>query len=199
MIDDQDRFEATIKAIDKANSDDPHVVLHHGKNISHELLYSQRMTEILFKYDQNPEEALQLAARGQHIKRWVIPRNEYPMDRKGYLQWRTKLKLMHANLMEEIMTENGYGTDIINQVKLLINKNKLKTDPPSQQLEDVVCLVFLQYYFSDFLQKHADEKVISILQKTWGKMTEKGRSMALGIAFEGKGKELIQRALVIDN
>ena len=195
MIDNLTRFEATIKAIDMANSEDPNLILHEGKSMAGELLYSQRMTETLFKYDQNPPEALQLAARGQHVKRWTIPRNEYPMDRKGYLQWRTKLKLMHANLVEKIMSDNGYETGIINQVKLLINKNKLKTDPPSQQLEDVVCLVFLKYYFSDFLQKHEEEKIISILQKTWGKMTEKGRSMAMEVEFEGKGKELIEKAL----
>lgn len=195
MIDDRDRFEATIKAIDQANSEDPHVVLVGGKEISKELLYSQRMTETLFQYDGEPQEALQLAARGQHIRRWTIPRDEYPMDRKGYLQWRTKLKLMHAGLMEEIMTTNGYEAEIIKQVKLLINKNKLKTDLASQQLEDVVCLVFLKHYFTDFLQKHDDDKVISILQKTWQKMTEKGRNQALQIAFDGKAAELITSAL----
>ena len=195
MIDDRDRFEATIKAIDQANSEDPHVVLVGEKEISKELLYSQRMTETLFQYDGEPQEALQLAARGQHIRRWTIPRGEYPMDRKGYLQWRTKLKLMHASLMEEIMATNGYDTEIIKQVKLLINKNKLKTDLASQQLEDVVCLVFLKHYFTDFLQKHDDDKVISILQKTWQKMTEKGRNQALQIAFDGKAAELITTAL----
>ena len=195
MIDDRDRFEATIKAIDQANSEDPHVVLVGDKEISKELLYSQRMTETLFQYDGEPQEALQLAARGQHIRRWTIPRGEYPMDRKGYLQWRTKLKLMHAGLMEEIMATNGYEAEIIKQVKLLINKNKLKTDPASQQLEDVVCLVFLKHYFTDFLQKHDDDKVISILQKTWQKMTEKGRNQALQIAFDGKAAELITSAL----
>ena len=195
MIDDRDRFEATIKAIDQANSEDPHVVLVGGKEISKELLYGQRMTETLFQYDGEPQEALQLAARGQHIRRWTIPRDEYPMDRKGYLQWRTKLKLMHAGLMEEIMATNGYEAEIIKQVKLLINKNKLKTDPASQQLEDVVCLVFLKHYFTDFLQKHDDDKVISILQKTWQKMTKKGRNQALQIAFDGKAAELITTAL----
>ena len=198
MIDNQERFKATIEAIDKINGEDPHLVEHDGTNVSKELLYSQRMTEALFEYDPDPDEALQLAARGQHIKRWAIPRSEYPMDRKGYLQWRTKLKLMHASLMEEIMEETGYETPMINQVKLLINKNKLKTDTPSQQLEDVVCLVFLQYYYSDFLQKHNDEKVIAILQKTWGKMTEKGRKIALGMDFGGKGKELIEQALGVN-
>ena len=195
MISDRNRFEATIEAIDEANSQDPNLELHNRENIPKELLYSQRMTETLFQYDQDPDEALQLAARGQHIKRWTIPRDEYPMDRKGYLRWRTKLKLMHANLIEAIMKEQGYETAAIDKVKLLINKNKLKTDLPSQQLEDVVCLVFLQYYFSDFYQKHDDEKVISILQKTWGKMTQKGRDMALNIQFDEKGKQLIGKAL----
>ena len=195
MISNRDRFEATIKDIDAANNEDPNLVLHNGKKMARELLYSQRMTETLFQYDEDPEEALQLAARGQHIRRWAIPRNEYPMDRKGYLRWRTKLKLMHADLIGTIMTDHGYETDMIGQVKLLINKNKLKTDLLSQQLEDVVCLVFLQHYFSDFHQKHEEEKVISILQKTWGKMTEKGRGMALGIGFEDRGKELIGKAL----
>ena len=127
MISNRNRFEAAIEAIDEANSLDPNLVLHNGKNVAKELLYSRRMTETLFQYDQDPEETLQLAARGQHIKRWTIPRDEYPMDRKGYLKWRTKLKLMHANLIEAIMKEQGYETAAIDKVKLLINKNKLKT------------------------------------------------------------------------
>ncbi|MDN5213974.1 DUF4202 domain-containing protein [Fulvivirgaceae bacterium BMA12] len=195
MISNSDRFNATINAIDAANSEDPNVEVNDGETIARELLYSQRMSETLFQYDENPDEVLQLAARAQHIRRWSIPRNEYPMDRKGYLQWRTKLKLMHAQLVEEIMGNSGYQSEMIDKVKLLITKNKLKTDPISQQLEDVVCLVFLKYYFSVFHQKHDEAKIISILQKTWGKMTTKGREMAMKIDFDQTGADLIKKAL----
>src|SRR5690606_37810895 len=107
--------------------------------------------------------------------RWEIPRDSFPKDRVGYLQWRNKLKVHHADIAEKILGELGYDHETIERVKFLVQKKQLRHDEESQTLEDVVCLVFLSYYLDDFAGEHEEEKVVSILQKTWTKMSEKGK------------------------
>ncbi|MCX2679194.1 DUF4202 domain-containing protein [Galbibacter sp. EGI 63066] len=188
-------FEKAIEKIDTENAKDPNKESFQGEEYSKELLYSQRMTETLLDfYPQAPQE-LQIAARAQHIERWKIDRETYPMDRVGYLKWREDLKKMHAKLTAEILTEVGYDSDFIDRVSFLIQKKKMKKDEDSQTLEDVVCLVFLRYYFEDFAAKHPDDKIIDILQKTWRKMSEKGQEAALKLPLDEKSTSLIQRAL----
>src|SRR5690606_1953193 len=137
----------------------------------------------------------QIAARAQHICRWKIARNEYPMDRVGYLKWRETLKKMHAEITSGILKEVGYDTEFIDRVSFLILKKLIKKDDESQTLEDVICLVFLEYYFEEFAEKHEDEKLIDILQKTWVKMSDKGHSEALKIKYSEKSLSLVKRAL----
>jgi hypothetical protein len=64
-----------------------------------------------------------------------------------------------------------------------------------QKLEDAACLVFLVYEYAAFIAKHDDEKVIDILQKTWGKMSERAREVALTLPLEGRPRALLERAL----
>lgn len=194
MIADNLRFQQAIQQIDQANSQDPNKEMHSGREYPKELLYAQRMTECLLAFEPESSEALQLAARAQHICRWIIPRDSYPMDRKGYLLWRSELKRFHAKKTEEILSGYGYDQELTDHVKSLILKQKLKTDPDSQTLEDVVCLVFLDYYFRDFAAKHEPKKVVSILKKTWNKMSEKGRKKALSMNFTEDELDLINKA-----
>jgi hypothetical protein len=190
-----DRFKEAIQLIDKANNQDPNKEIHEGKECSKEFLYSQRMSAWLSRLAPEASEELQLAARTQHICRWTIPRKSYPMDRKGYLMWRTELKQFHAQKAEEILSATGYDQDTIDRVRSLILKQRLKTDPESQTLEDVVCLVFLDNYFGDFAAKHRSEKVVVILRKTWNKMSELGRKTALSLEFGDREKALIGQAI----
>ena len=62
-------------------------------------------------------------------------------------------------------------------------------------MEDVVCLVFLQYYFEDFAAKHEDEKVIDIVKKTWAKMSAEGHEAALRLPLSPESLRLIKAAL----
>lgn len=195
MITDHNRFQLAIQGFDQANSQDPNKEIHNGREVPKELLYAQRMTEWLSKVNPEASEALQLAARSQHICRWTIPRDSYPMDRKGYLLWRTELKKFHAEKSEEILSSFGYGIEVIDRVKSLVLKKRLKTDPDSQTLEDVVCLVFLQYYFEEFSNRHESEKVGSIIRKTWNKMSELAHEHALGLTHSDQARNLIKAAL----
>tara|TARA_R110002020_G_scaffold179023_3_gene372124 strand:+ start:569 stop:1147 length:579 start_codon:yes stop_codon:yes gene_type:complete len=189
------KFEKAIALIDRKNSDDPNTEFFLDKNYPKELLYSQRMSEKLLHFKPQASEELRIAARAQHICRWQSPRDSYPMDRIGYLKWREDLKKMHARLTSEILEEVGYDIDFIERVSFLIRKKLIKKDEGTQTLEDVICLVFLQYYFEEFADKHPDEKVIVILQKTWGKMSEEGHQAALGLPLSEKSLGLIKRAL----
>ncbi|MBC3759936.1 DUF4202 domain-containing protein [Hyunsoonleella sp. SJ7] len=189
------RFETAIALIDKANSEDINTYQVAGMEYPKELLYSQRMTRKLLQFEPNASKALQIAARAQHICRWKIPRDEYPMDRVGYLKWRETLKRMHADLTGDILKQVGYDDQFADRVKAIISKKLIKKNEESQTLEDTICLVFLDYYFEEFAEKHPDEKIIDILQKTWKKMSNKGHEAALKLPFSEKGLALVKQAI----
>jgi hypothetical protein len=188
---DTPKFRAAIAAIDEANGRDPNIT---GGQPA-ELLYSKRMSAWLARLYPDAGEALQLAARAQHIRRWEIPRGSFEMTRAGYHRWRTRLYGFHADAAEAILRAVGYDDDTIARVRALLLKQNLKTNPDMQALEDVICLVFLESYFADFAPKHDEEKVITILRRTWKKMSDHGHAAALALPMEPKARELVEKAL----
>lgn len=189
------KFDNAIRLFDEANSNDPHKETSKGKVVPKELLYAMRMTERLNQFEPKASEAVQLAVRCQHICRWEIPRDSYEMNRKGYLTWRRDLAKFHANKAAEILTEIGYDKPTIDSVTFLLQKKQLKKNEETQLLEDVICLVFLEFYFEKFSTKYSEEKLIDIVQKTWAKMSDKGHKSALKINFSDNSSALIQKAL----
>jgi len=189
------RFAAAVARFDDANRADPNRTTVDGVEYPDELLYAMRMTEQLDRLYPDASEVLKLAARCQHIRRWTIPRGSYPMDRAGYHRWRTALAQFHATEAATILRDVGYDDAIIARVQSLVRKENLKSDPETQALEDVICLVFLQYEFSGFAAKHEDEKVIHILKRTWKKMSAVGQSAALRLVVTDHDRRLIQAAL----
>jgi len=188
-------FEKAIEAFDRYNEKDPNTETVNGKEHPKELLYAQRMSRKLIEFAPHASEALRLAIRCQHIGRWEIPRDTYDKDRVGYLNWRNKLKEHHASIAEKILSQTGYPNEIIDRVKFLVQKKQLRHDEETQTLEDVVCLVFLENYFNDFSSQHDKEKVLSIVQKTWNKMSDKARKAALNLKLDDQSKKLITKAL----
>jgi hypothetical protein len=180
------QFDEAIARIDAANALDPS-----GK----ELVYSQRMSEWLLRVAPAASVALRLAARGQHLRRWMIPRSDFPMDRIGYLTWRTTLYKFHAEEVAKILREAGCDDATIGRVAILVRKERIKSDAEAQALEDVICLVFLENYFAEFAAAHDEEKVIGILRKTWKKMSERGHELAMGLAMPEEARRLVERAL----
>ncbi len=190
------RFAEAFRLFDAANSEDPtRETDAHGQPIAKELLYAQRMTACLAQVAPDAPEAVQFAARAQHIRRWSIPRANFPMTRPGYHQWRNTLKQYHAELAGQLLTQAGYEPELIARVQQLLQKQRLKDDPEVQLLEDVICLVFLEYYFLPFAAQHPKEKVIEIVQKTWPKMTERGHALALQLPLPAEALALISKAL----
>lgn len=176
-------FQAAIAAFDRANAEDPNKERFEGKEYPKELLYAQRMSEMLQRYAPEASEAVQLACRAQHIQRWKSPRSDYPMDKKGYMLWRTNLYKFHAETAGRLMKEAGYDDAMIERVKTIVGKKELKTNPETQLMEDVVDLVFIEYYMLDFARQHPEydeAKWIGIIQKTWNKMSARAHQFALG-------------------
>ena len=153
------------------------------------------MTAWLDKLEPNASEPLRLAARSQHLMRWSIPRSQFPMDRAGYLKWRTTLYDFHAEKAGAILREVGYDEATIARVQSLVRKQGIKTDPEMQLLEDVICLVFLENYFAEFAADHDEDKLIRILRRTWAKMSPRGHQAALGLELPERERGLIERAL----
>jgi hypothetical protein len=178
----QENYHAAIGAFDQANMEDPNKEMADGKEYPKELLYAQRMSEMQERYAPEASEAVKLAVRAQHIQRWKIPRSNYPMDKQGYLQWRTGLYKFHAETAGRIMQEAGYDDAMIARVKPIVSKKGLKVNAGTQLMEDVVDLVFIEHYLVAFVAQHPEydeAKWVQIIRRTWQKMSSRAHEFAL--------------------
>lgn len=187
------RYQDAIAAFDQANAQDPNKEMDEGKEYPKELLYAQRMTEMQERFAPDASEAVKLACRAQHIQRWKSPRGDYPMDKKGYMLWRTNLYKFHAETAGALMKQVGYDDEMIARVKTIVGKKELKSNPETQMMEDVVDLVFIEHYMLHFASQKPDydeAKWIVIIKKTWDKMSDSAHQFALA------GKIKLPEALV---
>ena len=178
----QQVFDKAVSLMDANNSEDPNVEVDNGKEWPKELLYSHRMSEMLERYKPAADDVAKLAIRGQHIQRWKSPRDDYPMDRKGYHQWRANLYKFHAGIVAELMAQAGYDEEAQERARKAVSKRSLKKNEDTQLLEDVAGLVFIEHYMLAFAEKHpeySEEKWIDIIQKTWKKMSADAHEFAL--------------------
>ena len=178
MIENQERFNQAIALFDAANGEDPN----QDEGRPKELLYAERMTEMLQRFRPDASEAVQLAVRAQHIRRWTVPRSSYPMTKEGYYAWRTGLYKIHADTAGELMRQAGYDDAMIEQVKKAVGKRALKVNPDTQLLEDTADLVFIEHSMLAFAAGKPDydeEKWLEIIRKTWKKMSDAAHAFAL--------------------
>ena len=189
------QFMEAMRRFDEENAQDPNRILVDGVDRAHELWYAQRVTDWILRLDPDASEPLLLAARSQHICRWLIPRKAYEMTRAGYLRWRNDLKHLHAKKSAEILREVGYDEATIARVADLNLKKGLGQDHDCQVLEDALCLVTIQYQLAELMQKTDPDKMVGILQKTWKKMSNAARTQALALSFTEAESALIRKAL----
>lgn len=188
------RFQSAIAAIDAANAGDPRKLPVDGVDRPYELVYSERMSQCLEQLYPDASELLHLAARAQHIRRWEITRSAYPLGREGYNAWRKKCREHHAKLTTDILLQAGYSDDEAERVASFIRKERMKSDPDSQALENVVGVVFVEYYLDDFLLKHAnyeEAKMTGILAKTLRKMSADGHAAIIALPLSPDVRALI--------
>jgi len=200
----QEIYETALNLIDEANAEDPNKVLDaDNREWPKESLYSHYMSDMLERFSPDTDDVMKLAIRAQHIQRWKSARSDYPMDRKGYHQWRTALYTFHAETLAALMAQAGYDADSLERVKQAVGKKALKNNPDTQLVEDIAALVFIEHYMLEFAGKHPEydeAKWIDIIRKTWRKMSEQGQQFALSgsITLPEPLVPLIQKALSDD-
>jgi Domain of unknown function (DUF4202) len=192
---DRDRFQRALVAFDRANAEDPNLIDEASVPRPRELVQAERLSAWVARLEPDASEALLLAARCQHIRRWQIPRGSYPLGRVGYLQWRTELGRFHADTAEQILAELGYEPELCEAVRRINTKQGLRSNPDTQTMEDALCLVFLEFEFDEFSRKYSAEKVIEIVQKTWKKMSARGHERALKLPLGAEALALVTQAL----
>lgn len=181
-----------IAAIDEANGHDPN--LHGGEPLA--LVQGRLAEDWVTTLDPDASSALHLAARAHHLRRWVVPRDEYPEGRAGYLRWRRDQKTRHATELTELLTAAGVDADVTDRAAVIVAKKGLGTDPDVQTFEDAVSLTFLQTQLDSTIEKVDDEdRMVEVLAKTLAKMSEAGRAAARTIEVDEHQGALVARAV----
>ncbi|MDJ0848581.1 MAG: DUF4202 domain-containing protein [Myxococcota bacterium] len=189
-----ERFLRAIARIDAANGEDPERIEVRGKLRPKELVHAELVTQWLKVLCREPSEALLLAGRAHHVRRWESPRSSYPAGRTGYLRWRAELQRFHARTAAELITAEGYDSETVERVQRLITKRGLGSDPEVQALEDALCLVFFETQLEDFARR-SPEKAPDVLARTAKKMSAAGRRAAAGLELGERARDLLAAAL----
>jgi hypothetical protein len=164
-----------LAAIDAANAADPG--REDGRPAA--LVYGERMTAELSRLFPDADDVLRIAARGQHVERWLLPRGDYPDGKDGYHAWRREQGRRHGARIAGIMADAGYDQADCDRVGTLLRKEGIKRDPQVQALEDVICFVFLRWYFQPFASTRTPDSLLDIVAKTARKMSDGARARAL--------------------
>jgi hypothetical protein len=190
-----ERFERAVAAIDAANAADPNVLVVGGVGRPKELAHAEMVSTWVRRLTPDASEALLLAARGHHLRRWAVPRASFPAGRTGYLRWRREQHHRHAEELATILTDCGYDDAVISRVAAIVRKEGLGRDPEVQALEDALCLVFLETQLGDVAERLDADKLVSVLAKTAKKMSPAALAHAARLALDPAGAALLQRAL----
>ena len=194
-VENKERLYQALHAFDMHNASDPKTISWRGTQFPYELFYALRLFRRVILMDSNASEALMLASRCQHLRRWTIERNSFPEGRKGYLDWRNALKVFHADEAATILDECGYDDAMKQKVRTLNLKEDIKGNPDCQTLEDALCIIFLTHQLDDMIEKYPEEKVVSIIKKTAAKMSEQGLNIAKDIAYCDAARKVFNMAL----
>lgn len=163
-------LEQVLAAIDAANAADPK---------GEALIYGERMSAELARLFPGASDVLQIAARGQHVERWLLPRGDFPEGKEGYHAWRREQGRRHGLRLAGMMAAAGYDAAACARVGVLLRKEGIKRDSEVQALEDVICFTFLRWYFQPFAAGRDPGALLDIVEKTARKMSAEGRARAL--------------------
>ncbi len=189
------RLREAFAILDGMHREEPAADAAGPANILASVDYHQRLGQWVERLAPGASPALRLAARSQHVRRWSIPRDSYPMTRKGYRDWRDALARFHARTAAEVLVRVGYAAHTVTRVQQLLQKERLHTDPEARTLQDAVCLVFLEVQLEAFSRQHSEEKLLHILRRTWKKMSPPGRRLALRLELPEGAAGLLGKAV----
>lgn len=189
------RFRNACAAIEAAQRLDPEQVETAEGLLPGEWLRTRRLVAILDEMAPDASEALTLAVHAQHLERWKLPRGDFEAGRAGYRAWHDEQKRRHGERAAEILRAAGYSDDEAQAIASLIRKERLHSNPDSQMLEDIVCVEFMRFRFTEFTKRHDDDRLVDILQKTWVRMSAAGRRLALTADLPQNAKRIVTLAL----
>ena len=188
-------FSVAIEAIDAANADDPQVITVRGRTGPKEIVHAELASGWVRELAPDANEALLLAARGHHLRRWTVPRSSYPAGRAGYLKWRKHLHEQHANDLGAILGDAGYDAHTIERVQAIVRKQDLRRDPEVQVFEDALCLVFLETQLTELAARLDPDKLTSVVRKTAGKMSAAGIAAIARVPLGDDERMILERSV----
>lgn len=188
-------IEGALASIDEVNAEDPVRIEISGEEWPKELVHADRMSHWLEALDPRPSAAQRLAARAHHLRRWAVPRAEYPEGRAGYLRWRSHQARRQAEEVEAILRDAGVSPVTIERVQTIITKKNRADDPMVQTHEDALCLVFLELQLDELAGKLGHDRTVDVLRKTAAKMSERAIAKVAEVGLSDAGSELVVAAL----
>jgi hypothetical protein len=188
-------IDEAFAAIDAANADDPHTIVVRGERRPKEQAHAELAVEWVRRLVDDPSDSLLLAARAHHVRRWDIPRSDEPDGRAGYLKWKRRLQQHHAEVAAQVLGEVGVDPETIERVQAIVKKERLRSDPDVQALEDALCLVFVETQFGDLTDQLGEDHMVEVVVKTLRKMSPAGREAALGLPLDDEALRIVGRAL----
>jgi hypothetical protein len=186
------RYDAAVAAIDRANAADPNHVEVRGRQVALALAHGRLAAEWIEQLVDEPDEALLLAARAHHLRRWELRRDSYPAGRPGYLRWRRDQKIRHADDVAAILALCGYEPAAIERVQRLIKRESIEG---SQAVEDAACLVFIETQLGAFAARKDHDLTIEVIRKTARKMSPLGLQLVSRIPLGDADRRLLAEAL----
>lgn len=194
------RLAAALAAIDAANEGDPNVIDVEGADgVAVPLALTEGRAAFEWvrrlRAGEDAPDALLVAARGHHLRRWESPRDDFPRDRAGYQAWRTRLYEVTAGHLASIMREADYDEKDVEAMRAIVHKRGIKTDPDAQTYEDGVALAFLELQFAPFAARTPRATMVRALRRTWRKMSDRGHEAALTLPLTPELLALVEEAL----
>ena len=195
------RLRAALAAIDDANRADPTIVTVRDRTGPKEIIHADLVTEWVLRLRPDADDALLLAARGHHFRRWTAPRASYPEGRAGYLRWRKDLHGQHARELGVVLGDAGYDDATIARVQAIVRKDGLAragAHDDVQVLEDALCLVFLETQLVDIAARLDPAKLPGVITKTAHKMSAAGLAQIAHVPLGPGAHRILDEAFARD-
>jgi hypothetical protein len=188
-------YTAAVEMIDSANAEDPSQILVRGALLPLALAHGRLAVDWVSRLVADPDEPLLLAARAHHLRRWEVPRTDYPAGRPGYLRWRRDQKARHAREVGVILVDAGYGAEAVGRAQRLVRREGLGTDPEAQVVEDAACLVFIETQLVAVSERFERDHLLEVIRKTARKMSPAALALVSLIPLAPAGTALLSDAL----
>lgn len=190
-----ERFDAAVAAIDAANAADPTVIEVRGTVQPLAQVHGRLAAEWVAQLHPDAHESWLLAARAHHLRRWELPRTQYPEGKAGYLRWKRDQRQRHGRDVGALLATVGYDVEGIERVQALVRRDHLATDPGSQAVEDAACLVFIETQLAEIAGKLDHDHLIDVIRKTAKKISPAALAAVAQIPLGEAERALLAAAL----